>query len=47
MKEGKTVVLCDMVADLFHYGHMSFIQKVRNHFKDPIYLIIGIVEDNE
>jgi len=46
MKNGKTVVLCDMVADLFHYGHMSFIQKVRNHFDREIYLIVGIVQDD-
>lgn len=45
MRIGKKVVLCDMVADLFHYGHMSFIQKVRNYFEEPIYLIVGIVDN--
>ena len=32
----------DMVADLFHYGHMEFLRKAREM---GTYLIAGIVAD--
>ena len=38
-----TRVYVDMVADLFHYGHMEFLRKAREM---GTYLIAGIVADD-
>jgi len=47
MKEGKKVVFCNMVADMFHYGHMRFIEKVRAKFDEPIYIVVGLTSDED
>jgi cytidyltransferase-like protein len=47
MKNNKKVVFCNMVGDLFHYGHMKFIEKVRNYFNEEIYLIVGLTSDED
>ncbi len=57
MIDNKIVVFCNMVADLFHYGHMSFIKKVReaalkliteNNIKsDGVYVIVGLTSDED
>ena len=40
-------VYTDMVADMFHYGHMSFLKKVRQHFgNQPIRLVVGLNSDS-
>ena len=33
----------DMVADLFHFGHIEFLEKCKNYCD---YLIVGICSDN-
>ena len=38
-----TRVYADMVADLFHYGHVSFLKKARALGE---YLIVGVHADN-
>ncbi len=57
MIDNKIVVFCNMVADLFHYGHMSFIKKVKeealkrsikNNIKcDGVYVIVGLNSDED
>ncbi|AYV75537.1 MAG: hypothetical protein Terrestrivirus2_45 [Terrestrivirus sp.] len=47
MKDGKKVVFCNMVADMFHYGHMRFIEKVRATFIEPIYIVVGLTSDED
>ncbi|HUV43590.1 MAG TPA: adenylyltransferase/cytidyltransferase family protein [Dehalococcoidales bacterium] len=38
-----TRVYADMVADLFHYGHVEFLRKVR---APGDYLLVGIHSDD-
>ena len=41
-KKEPTIVYVDMVGDLFHAGHISFLQKAKN-FGD--YLVVGVLND--
>jgi cytidyltransferase-like protein len=41
-KDGKTIVYADMIGDMFHAGHVAFLQKARQ-FGD--YLIVGLNDD--
>lgn len=38
-------VFCDGVFDLFHYGHLNHLKQIKNNFKEPIHLIVGIIDD--
>jgi cytidyltransferase-like protein len=38
-------IFCDGVFDLFHKGHLKHLQKIRNHFDNPIHLIVGVIND--
>ena len=38
------IIYCDMVADLFHYGHANFLKQC-SELGD--YLIVGIHSDND
>ena len=40
----KQVVYVDMVADLFHYGHVAFLQQAK---AEGDYLIVGIHSDED
>lgn len=37
-------VYCDMVGDLFHYGHVNFLKEAK---KIGSYVIVGLMSDNE
>ena len=39
-------ILLPMVCDLFHYGHLNFIKKVKENNKDS-YIIIGLYSDED
>lgn len=39
-----TRVLANMVADLFHRGHLEFLKKAKN-YEDDVYLIVGVHSD--
>jgi len=39
-------VFCDGIFDLFHYGHLNHLKQIKNHFKEPLHLIVGIIDDN-
>jgi len=41
-KDGKKIVYADMIGDMFHPGHVAFLQKARA-FGD--YLIVGLNDD--
>ena len=38
-------IFCDGVFDLFHKGHLKHLQKIKNHFNEPIQLIVGVIND--
>ena len=38
------IIYCDMVADLFHYGHVNFLKQCH---KLGDYLIVGIHSDKD
>ena len=38
-------IFCDGVFDLFHKGHLKHLQKIKNHFNEPIHLIVGVIND--
>lgn len=40
-------VYLDMVADLFHAGHINCIRQARNLFQEPVYLIVGVHSDDD
>jgi cytidyltransferase-like protein len=40
----KTIVYVDMVADLFHYGHVAFLSRAK---KAGDYLIVGVHSDED
>jgi len=40
-------VYLDMVADLFHVGHINCIRQARNLFQEPVYLIVGVHSDDD
>ena len=39
-------IFCDGVFDLFHIGHLNHLKKIREHFDETIYLIVGVINDN-
>ena len=38
-------IFCDGIFDLFHRGHLRHLEKIRQHFDEPIYLIVGVTND--
>ena len=39
-------IFCDGIFDLFHRGHLRHLEKIHQHFDEPIYLIVGVINDN-
>jgi len=42
----KVRIYADVVADLFHRGHVEFLKKIKTLYKNT-YIIIGIMSDKE
>ena len=40
------IIYADMVADLFHYGHVRFLKRIKEKYPNDI-LIVGIHHDDE
>lgn len=38
-------IYCDGIFDLFHKGHLNHFKKIHSLFNEPIYLIVGIIND--
>ena len=39
-------IYCDGIFDLFHAGHLKHLQKIHDHFEEPIHLIVGVISDD-
>lgn len=40
-------IYCDGIFDLFHMGHLNHLKKIKEYWKQPIYLIVGLINDKE
>lgn len=40
------IVYADMVADLFHAGHIQFLEKIKNKFPDHL-IYVGLMADEQ
>jgi ethanolamine-phosphate cytidylyltransferase/choline-phosphate cytidylyltransferase len=40
------IVYTDMVADLFHAGHIQFLEKIKNKFPDHL-IYVGLMADEQ
>lgn len=38
-------IFCDGIFDLFHIGHLKHLEKINQYFTEPIYLIVGVIND--
>lgn len=40
-------IYCDGVFDLFHKGHLNHLKKIKEYFSEDIFLIVGVINDEE
>ena len=40
-------IYCDGVFDLFHSGHLKHLRHIREHFSEPIFLLVGVISDKQ
>ena len=40
-------IYCDGVFDLFHNGHLNHLKKIKEYFSEDIFLIVGVINDEE
>lgn len=38
-------IYCDGIFDLFHEGHYLHFKKIKDYFDEPIFLMVGIIDD--
>ena len=38
-------IYCDGIFDFFHKGHYLHFKKIKEHFDEPIFLIVGVIDD--
>jgi cytidyltransferase-like protein len=39
------IIFCDGIFDFFHQGHLKHLKKIHQYFDEPIYLIVGVIND--
>ena len=44
-KKKRLTLFSDGIFDLFHYGHLNYLKKIKEYFNIEVYLIIGIIND--
>lgn len=45
IQKKKLTLFSDGIFDLFHYGHLNYLKKIKEYFNIEVYLIIGIIND--
>ncbi len=40
-------IYCDGIFDLFHSGHLKHLKQIREHFIEPIFLLVGVISDKQ
>lgn len=40
-------VYCDGIFDLFHKGHLNHLKKIKEYFSEDIFLVVGVINDEE